>query len=466
MATIEEYRKQKILAEQLRKREAALGAAIQSGDPTLVTRGSRGATYDMPDIYQANIAGALGKVGGGYLAGRAGGKATEAETATEASRQAALEQVLGGTGMQSGTMTPQQAIQLQELGVEVDVGDFLPKAKTPASAGAILQGVQSGLPPAIVQKLSRGEDLTPDEIMAVQKAQEEKYQREYQDKLNLKRTPSGTTTTPKPLTPEQQKGALTAQWLAATSPEEKAALKAQLDELKGLTAGAKPMSSHEMKAFDDVAKRKTAADEAASRLESMEQIFNAAPEQGGLYSLDQMAANALIDVSSGADGMLPAAVNLFGRAISNEATAAMQSLTTEAVISEMSKLGGNDSEQELRKMRQMYPDGIMPRESALELTRNLKTWRQVTSLANQLELDARADGSYYSAGSERNFYEKAKKQLGVDFSTDYTKAKIPELVKAKRGAAAAPAAAPTGLDPEKQKRLEELRAKKAAGSLQ
>lgn len=431
MATVDEYRRQKLLAEKLRKQEAAYGG-MGGYDPVNVTRGSGGGAgvYQQPDIIQANPWGAIGQVAGGWLGGKAADKAAQTETDAMAARAAAMDEILG----EEGTIDPQKAIRLQELGIDVNPADFMVKPKT-ASPGAVIQAVQAGLPPDIVAKIGRGEDLTPDEIKAVQAAQQSKYDRELADKIRLKQTAAPSTASTKPLTPEQQKGALTAQWLAATDPAEKQRLKAELDSLTSLTASAKPMSAHEMKAFDAAATRKAAADGALTALDNLEVQFS---KEGAdsLYSLDQIAANALIDISSGSEGMLAGALNTLGRGISNETTAAVQSLTTEAVVGEMSKLGGNDSQQELTKMRQMYPDGIMPRESALELTRNLKVWRQITSLANQLEMDARANGTFYSAGGERGFHKKAKEMLGVDYTTNYTKNKIPEVVKAKRGGTA------------------------------
>jgi hypothetical protein len=108
----------------------------------IVTPGSSGGEgiYAQPSRVQANWAGPLAQVGMAYMGRGAEKKATEAEDAATAARMGALQQVMGGGVGQGGQLTPEQAVQLQELGIDgATLKLMMPKA---ANLGAVTQAAR------------------------------------------------------------------------------------------------------------------------------------------------------------------------------------------------------------------------------------------------------------------------------------------------------------------------------------
>lgn len=148
MDFVNDYITKSKLADQLRKRQQAmLNADIDTGP--LVTQAS-GA---FPGQVQANPWANLAKLGSAYFAGQAGKNATAAEEEAQSSRMQALQALTtGGAGAQGagngpaqpgalggagGTMSPEQVINLQRLGVTpAEMKLMIPKAE---AIGAIAQ---------------------------------------------------------------------------------------------------------------------------------------------------------------------------------------------------------------------------------------------------------------------------------------------------------------------------------------
>jgi len=155
MDFVGDYRAKQRLAEQLRARQKAmLGAEIDTGP--LVTQAS-GA---FPGQVQANPWGNLAKLGTAYFANQAGRKAETAEEEAQAARLEALQGIMGGGagaqgaggspgqpgGMGGGAqvLTPERAMQLQELGVDSGIIKSLMPKQDAIGALAQAAGTRQG----------------------------------------------------------------------------------------------------------------------------------------------------------------------------------------------------------------------------------------------------------------------------------------------------------------------------------
>jgi len=107
----QDFRKKKMLLEALRRRQTALSAT-----PDMAATVSTGATGAYPGSTQVNYGGILANAAKAFANARVNRQAD----ATEAEMQAAREQALSEITPESvERLTPQQALRLQEMGVDV-----------------------------------------------------------------------------------------------------------------------------------------------------------------------------------------------------------------------------------------------------------------------------------------------------------------------------------------------------------
>jgi len=154
MDFVGDYQTKKKLAEALRARQTAMqtaGSQIDTGP--IVTQG-QGA---FPGQVQANWAAPLAQMGAAYFANKAGKKADVAETESAEARRQALQEMIGGDNSQ-GFLTPENVLQMSELGVEPGMAKLL-KQERPA-AGAIAQAAQT---PAGIRSLVNMKIWTPEQ---------------------------------------------------------------------------------------------------------------------------------------------------------------------------------------------------------------------------------------------------------------------------------------------------------------
>lgn len=141
MAT--DYLAKKKLADALRR--AQMNTAALQGTPmpnTIASPGAQGGggVYSQPDQVQANWAAPIQGLGLAFMGNRQEAKAAEAEAEAEAAKQAEMEAVMkqGATGQ--GTITPEMAIKLQNLGVDAATMKLLMPSKT--NLGAVTQAAR------------------------------------------------------------------------------------------------------------------------------------------------------------------------------------------------------------------------------------------------------------------------------------------------------------------------------------
>lgn len=140
MAT--DYLAKKKLADALRKAQERTAALQGTPMPnTIASPGAQGSggVYSQPDQVQANWAAPIQGLGLAFMGNRQEQKATEAEAEAEVAKQAEMEAVMQ-QGSQGGTITPDMAIKLQNLGVDAATMKLIMPSKT--NLGAVTQAAR------------------------------------------------------------------------------------------------------------------------------------------------------------------------------------------------------------------------------------------------------------------------------------------------------------------------------------
>lgn len=101
-----------------------------------------------------------------------------------------------------------------------------------------------------------------------------------------------------------------------------------------------------------------------------------------------------------------------GVATRNKDVADLEDFVLNETLSRMAQLGGNDSNEELRRMQASLPSALNSKEVALHLMDELNKWQEVTRLATKMRIADAKSGRAFAPGSEEDYYEAAKQQLG------------------------------------------------------
>jgi len=262
MDFVNDYKTKMKLAQQLRARQQAmLNADIDTGP--IVTQGQGAA----PTQVQANPWGALAKLGTAYFAGQAGKNATAAEQEANDARMQALQGIMGqGAGAQGAgnapgqpagfggaqqQLTPEKALQLQDLGVDAGlVKAMMPKAD---ALGAMAQAANTRQGRAFLVAAGKMTKEQKDSIDAEELAGEE-------EKLKAKKTEYLFEQANKTFAPTQGRAPSELEFAMAHPEEYAAAMKAK-------NAGKGANSPYEKKAAEEQAKQDVALVGGESKLQ-------------------------------------------------------------------------------------------------------------------------------------------------------------------------------------------------------
>jgi len=176
-------------------------------------------------------------------------------------------------------------------------------------------------------------------------------------------------------------------------------------------AGGDKTSATELKRMYAIDDKLTTATNSLDRISNLQDIIS--DPESTLFSTPQKAAGAL---------------NRFGEALGGGAGSVLQSVAAglidpDAMITkkeairlatqDLQMVGGNDSNYELQKMLEQYPDNAMSQESALALINGLYRVTAITRRALELESEANRNGTYGKAGGvpKGGFWQAAKREM-------------------------------------------------------
>jgi len=204
--TKEAQRKAK-MAEALQKMALTpQSGTIDSGGYSAVM--PDGTVMNTPGQQQVNYGGVLSGLGAAFLGNKAEENAATAETEAQNARMEALKGMIGSGG---ATLTPEQVIQLDGLGLDANTMKLMMPKETPF--GALSQGTNTKAGIALAESLGKITPETASQMRAALDAQEnadkEKYVFEQHNKT---------------FAPDRPRGMTMAEW-ARTDPEGFAAMK-------------------------------------------------------------------------------------------------------------------------------------------------------------------------------------------------------------------------------------------------
>ncbi len=385
-----DYTKKKRIADALRtKADAKLPGQL---DPLGKSEGANGA----PGEVYINWGNILSNAAQPWLKGWQEEKAAAAEDEATAARREAL-------GRLTGKESPEQLLAAgEELGIpdltKSALKKMVPEALNPA------QRAQSSTSKAGLLALYQMGELSPEEYeQAVTNIDAEtaaEVKRNRDDYVFEQRNKTFAPSTRAP-TAEETKFNL---WQGANPG------KNYNDYLASLSAGDRASATEQkrMYAIDD---KLNTASNSLDRISNLQDIIN--DPTSNLFSTPQKAAGAL---------------NRFGESLGGGAGSVLQSVAAglidpDAMITkkeairlatqDLQMVGGNDSNYELSKMLEQYPDNAMSKESAIALIHGLYRVTAINRRALELESEALRDGTYGSKGGlpKGGFWQQAKREL-------------------------------------------------------
>lgn len=398
-----DYTKKKRLAEALRAK-----AAAEIPDQ-LAPTGHTAANGNFPGETYINWGNILSNAAQPWLKGRQEEKAAAAEDEAAAARREAL-------GRLTGDMSPEQMLAAgEELGMsglqEAALQRMIPEKITRDKALAMI--TQN---PAIAPLYVNSGVVTAEEVEALNTSISQRQAdedaaalrlHEGKSRIEAKYRPDPRSTGQRDPKKDVQAALVNALLTGNTAEAER--LQGVLTTLSP-TAGDKT-SATELKRLYAVDDKLTTATNSLDRITNLQDIIN--DPASDLFSTPQKAAGAL---------------NRFGEALGGGAGNVLQSIAAglinpDAMITkkeairlatqDLQMVGGNDSNYELSKMLEQYPDNAMSKESAQALINGLYRVTAISRRALEMEAEAHREGTYAQKGGipKGGFWQAAKREL-------------------------------------------------------
>lgn len=212
----------------------------------------------------------------------------------------------------------------------------------------------------------------------------------------------------------------------------------------GTDPGQPKLSSAGEKKANEIYERMQRAGEAGGRLDRLETDISG-PRGDEAFSTGQQMITQAREATNEVP-LIGAAVSAATAPFVAPGTAVINNATMDQVLQDMQKLGGNDSNEELRTLRARYPTNISSKETALTLTQDLKKWATIAARANELEYEDRLTSGGLPRKA-RNYFLEAQKELGMQFTGPPTQSTPAVAQPAPAPAAPVPAPAPTARPP-------------------
>lgn len=285
--------------------------------------------------------------------------------------------------------------------------------KKEALAG-LLQGIASGqLTPEIGAEIAPQYGLDPQLVASAIQTQQQRMQQtseqDFQQRMALRNTPQARATggdAAAPRGPASKGGVSFEQFLNYTPEEREAYQKYMGDDGRGsttagLTPGQLQIRDREVLKLNDELQQ---LDIQSAKYENMrgqlEQAFGGSQKVAEI--LTGYADAPLIGPLAGAAGA----------AMMNEANTMLKDYVNSEVLKRMAALGGNDSNEELRRMTASLPNAAMDPEVALSLGDALDRYNSINRVVKQMYADDVAQyGATIPRERRQNYYKEAEQQL-------------------------------------------------------
>jgi len=361
---------------------------------TVQTPGNYGG---VPAPTPVNYGGILQNAVNTFMGARSAKKYEEAKANNEAVSKAYAIETLQGDPQ---ALKLYQAAQYGVPGADKALAKYLEPKKPDAIAG-LLQTLEKldGNNPAVVRQIAQRYGMKEDEakgmILGAQQKAAEKINEEQGFELKKLGMQQGAadaraaanrdaTLEAARIRASSKNGA----GMGAKGPDGK------VNYVNDLTPGELQIRGKEMRAIDD---KLQTSESQLSRFEPMMADISKISDQ----DWNKQAAAKLAAEKGGGVG------ELLGERMKNNAVKQLESYLMSTVLDRMSQLGGNDSNEELQRMRADLPSVYNSKEAAVQMLNRIHQWQNSTNEAIKLRRQSYSDGSYFRDPTPRNFYREA-----------------------------------------------------------
>jgi uncharacterized protein YidB (DUF937 family) len=164
-----------------------------------------------------------------------------------------------------------------------------------------------------------------------------------------------------------------------------------------LTPGERQVRAKQLEKFD----------ENIMKAEQQLQKFNGLRgdiEKDNTFGMKQKVADVMAKSPIGV-------ISAVGTSMRNKSAMLLEDYLNSETLTRMAQLGGNDSNEDLNRMRASLPQVVNNKEAALHLMDQLNEWQKDTKKAIQLKRKDYATGNYFKIGSqEPDYYKEASKE--------------------------------------------------------
>lgn len=282
--------------------------------------------------------------------------------------------------------------------------------KKEALAG-LLQGIASGqLTPEIGAEIAPQYGLNPELVASAIQSQQARTMQaaemDFQQKMALRNTPQARATggAAAPRGPAA-KGGVSFEQYEAMTPEQREAYEKYIGSTgrgsttAGLTPGERNERAKTMKKLDDDLLK---MNQQMGKFDNLRSRMNNPDVFGG----KQKTAQILSEYGD-VPGLGPLLGGL-GTAMRSEEFMLLEDYLNSETLSRMAALGGNDSNEELRRMRASLPTVMNNQEAALALLDQLDSWQRRTESAVRSQRDQIKTGEYFNMEeASPNYFQQA-----------------------------------------------------------
>lgn len=349
-----------------------------------------GRSFSIPTEQKVDWGSILGRFGANYMAARAGKKADDLQA-----QQNDLSQQFFASTMRDDPQA-QKLFMMHQAGVPgADKALAQHLAPKKEALAGLIQGISSGnISPEMAAELAPRYDLDPNvvsgaasyAVQAKEKQADQKF--EQQKALKMMGISAADARQSRALAAKGGKGSRIS--IGDGMSEENESFN------EDMTPGERQMRGKEMAALDkDIMKG-----------EQQIQKFNGLRgmiENDDTFGAKQKVADTLTK--------LPFTIlQQAGTAMRNKGAMLLEDYLNSETLTRMAQLGGNDSNEELNRMRASLPQVMNNKEAALHLMDQLNQWQIDTKKALEAKRADYASGRYFKVGKQRpDYYKEASK---------------------------------------------------------
>lgn len=344
-----------------------------------------GRSFSIPTPQEVDWGSILGRAGANFMSARAGKKADDLQA-----RRNEINQEFFTSTMKDDPQA-QKLFMMHQAGVpgaEKALAQHL-SPKKEAMAG-LIQGISTGkISPEMAAELAPNYGLDPEIVSRAagfaSQAAIDQEDRKFQRQVDLKQM--GINAADRRAAAKNSGGRIS---IGDGMSEPNDAINSDL------TPGERQVRAKQLEIFDkDIMK----AEQQLQKFNGLRDLL----EKDNTFGVGQKTADILAKSPI-------SVISTIGTSMRNKSAVLLEDYLNSETLSRMAQLGGNDSNEELNRMRASLPQVANNKEAALHLMDQLNEWQKDTKRAIQMKRKDYATGRYFQMGNqEPDYYREASK---------------------------------------------------------